>query len=89
MILFNSLLRLARQRLLGKVIAPAIGQALRARGPVDVFGVDAQALAMGDDCHMRHQAATLLRIRMPVLGSASFSEGGPPGSQGSPAASME
>jgi hypothetical protein len=54
---------LRRQRLLGEVIAPAIGQALQLRGPVDVFGIDAQALAMGDDCHMRHQAATLLLLR--------------------------
>jgi hypothetical protein len=70
---------LRRQRLLADVIAPGIGQALRARGPVDVFGINAQALAMGDDCHMRHQAATLLLLReiLPALAERAPQAVGP------------
>ncbi len=52
-----------RQRLMAERIAPGFDAALRARGPVDVFALCAQALAMGDDCHMRHQAATMLLLR--------------------------
>jgi hypothetical protein len=58
-----------RQRLLAEVVAPGFDDALAARGPVDVFALCAQALAMGDDCHMRHQAATMLLLRavLPAL----------------------
>jgi hypothetical protein len=52
-----------RQRLLADVVAPGFAAALRARGPVDAFAICAQAVAMGDDCHMRHQAATMLLLR--------------------------
>jgi hypothetical protein len=52
-----------RQRLMAEAIAPGFNAALRARGPVDAFGICAQAIAMGDDCHMRHQAATMLLMR--------------------------
>ena len=59
-----------RQRLLANVIAPAFDAALVERGPVDVFAICAQAVAMGDDCHMRHQAATMLLLRelLPAMG---------------------
>ena len=52
-----------RQRLMAEEIAPAFAAALAVRGPIDVFGLCAQAIAMGDDCHMRHQAATMLLLR--------------------------
>lgn len=52
-----------RQRLMAEAIAPGFAAALRSRGPVDVFGLLSQAIAMGDDCHMRHQAATMLLLR--------------------------
>jgi hypothetical protein len=52
-----------RQRVMAEMIAPGFDAALRARGPVDVLALCAQALAMGDDCHMRHQAATMLLVR--------------------------
>lgn len=52
-----------RQRLMAEAVAPGFAAALKERGPVDVFGLCAQAVAMGDDCHMRHQAATMLLLR--------------------------
>lgn len=52
-----------RQRVFAEQVAPGFDAALRARGPVDVFALCAQAIAMGDDCHMRHQAATMLLLR--------------------------
>ena len=45
------------------VAAPVIGQVLDASGPVDVLALAAQAVAMGDDIHVRTQAATNLLIR--------------------------
>ena len=44
-------------------MAPGFAAALRAEGPIDGFALDAQGLAMGDDCHMRHQATTMLLLR--------------------------
>lgn len=54
---------IARQRLMAERVAPALDAAVKARGPIDVFALCAQAIAMGDDCHMRHQAATMLLMR--------------------------
>ena len=54
---------IARQRLMAERIAPGFAAALAAGGPVDVFALCARAVAMGDDCHMRHQAATMLLMR--------------------------
>lgn len=53
----------ARQRRMAEVLAPAFAAALADHGPLDVFGLLAQGLAMGDDCHMRHQATTMLLMR--------------------------
>ena len=63
----------ARQRLMAEAIAPGFAAALEARGPVDVFGLCSQALAMGDDCHMRHRAATMLLMRelLPAMAEAA------------------
>jgi hypothetical protein len=52
-----------RQRVFAEQVAPGFDAAIRARGPIDVFALCAQAVAMGDDCHMRHQAATMLLLR--------------------------
>ena len=52
-----------RQRVFADQVAPGFDAAIKARGPVDVFALLAQAVAMGDDCHMRHQAATMLLLR--------------------------
>ena len=43
--------------------APVLDAAIRAEDPLDVFSIAAQALQMGDDAHMRSQAATNLTIR--------------------------
>jgi hypothetical protein len=61
----------AVQRLvwLSEVAAPVLAAALAAHGPVNAFSLAAQGLQMGDDLHMRTQAATnlLLRDLLPSL----------------------
>lgn len=52
-----------RQRLMAEEIAPGFAAALRADGPIDALALCAQGIAMGDDCHMRHQATTMLLLR--------------------------
>ncbi len=52
-----------RLTFLRDVAAPVIGQVLARSGPLDVFALAAQAVAMGDDVHVRTQAATNLLIR--------------------------
>jgi len=54
---------IARQRELAQVIAPAFSAALSKSGPIPVFPLNAEGIAMGDDCHMRHQATTMLLLR--------------------------
>lgn len=48
---------------LREVAGPLLAEALRAAGPLDVFGLAAQGLQMGDDVHMRTQASTNLLLR--------------------------
>ncbi|HWC69970.1 MAG TPA: DUF1116 domain-containing protein [Actinomycetota bacterium] len=50
-------------------VAPVLGTVIRESEPVDVFSFVAQALQMGDDAHMRTQAATNILIRhwLPAL----------------------
>jgi len=52
-----------RQRTMAEMVAPGFAAALRADGPIDAFGLCAQGIAMGDDCHMRHQATTMVLLR--------------------------
>lgn len=52
-----------RQRTMAEAVAPGFAAALRAEGPIDAFALCAQGIAMGDDCHMRHQATTMLLLR--------------------------
>jgi hypothetical protein len=52
-----------RQRLMADEVAPGFAAALRADGPIDALALCAQGIAMGDDCHMRHQATTMLLLR--------------------------
>jgi hypothetical protein len=54
---------LDRLRWLADTLAPALAQALRADGPVDLKAITAQALQMGDECHNRNAAATSLFVR--------------------------
>jgi Protein of unknown function (DUF1116) len=50
-------------------VAPVLSDALALAGPLDIFSLAAQAVAMGDDVHVRTQAGTnlLLRHLMPYL----------------------
>jgi hypothetical protein len=52
-----------RLTFLRDVAAPILDSAIRAADPIDVFGFAAQGLQMGDDAHMRTQAATNILIR--------------------------
>jgi hypothetical protein len=63
----------ARQRELAEIVAPAFSAALKKGGPVSVFPLNAEGIAMGDDCHMRHQATTMLLLRrlLPDLAEAA------------------
>ena len=54
---------IARLAFLRDVAAPVIGAVLDRSGPLDVLAIAAQAVAMGDDVHVRTQAATNLLIR--------------------------
>lgn len=54
---------IARLRLLRDVVGPALSAVLARSGPLDVLAVAAQGIAMGDDLHMRTQAATNLLAR--------------------------
>lgn len=52
-----------RLRLLRDVCGPAVAAILDRAGPLDVLALAAQGVAMGDDLHMRTQAATNLVTR--------------------------
>jgi hypothetical protein len=55
--------------LLRQAVAPVLSTVVADSGPVDVLSLAAQAVAMGDDVHVRTQAATnlLLRHLLPSL----------------------
>jgi hypothetical protein len=55
--------------LLRDAAGPVLADALAATGPLDVLSLAAQAVAMGDDVHVRTQASTnlLLRTLLPAL----------------------
>lgn len=54
---------------LREVAGPLLAETLASSGPLDVFGLAAQGLQMGDDVHMRTQASTnvLWRTLLPHL----------------------
>ncbi len=52
-----------RLRFLRDEVGPALSEALERCGPIDVFSLAAQGIAMGDDVHMRVQATTNLLLR--------------------------
>lgn len=52
-----------RLTFLRDVVAPILDAAIRSADPIDVFSFAAQGLQMGDDAHMRTQAATNVLIR--------------------------
>ena len=55
---------LERLRWMAETLAPALGAALAAHGPVDLKALTAQALLMGDECHNRNVASTSLFTRL-------------------------
>jgi hypothetical protein len=59
--------------LLAEVVGPVLDEALTGHGPLDVMSFAAQALGMGDDVHVRTQAASnlLLRSLLPWLVGAA------------------
>ncbi|GAA3235553.1 DUF1116 domain-containing protein [Pseudonocardia petroleophila] len=52
-----------RLRFLRDVAGPALARVVEEAGPLDVFALAKQGVAMGDDLHMRTQATTNLLIR--------------------------
>ncbi|MBN1771057.1 MAG: DUF1116 domain-containing protein [Deltaproteobacteria bacterium] len=54
---------LQRLRWMAAELAPALGEALAARGPIDLKLLMAQALQMGDEGHNRNRAGTSLLFR--------------------------
>lgn len=60
---------LERLMLLREAVAPVLASAVTDSGPVDVLSLAAQGVAMGDDVHVRTQAATNLFLRhlLPAL----------------------
>lgn len=52
-----------RLRFLRDVVRPVLVEVLRRSGPVDIAGIAAQGVAMGDDIHVRTQASTNILIR--------------------------
>jgi hypothetical protein len=60
------------------VAAPVLGAALEASGPIDILSLASQAVLMGDDVHLRSQAATNLFIRdlLPALVELSDARAG-------------
>jgi hypothetical protein len=54
---------IARLRWFEEVLGPALGEAVRRAGGVDIRTLIAQALQMGDECHNRNRAASALLIK--------------------------
>jgi hypothetical protein len=54
---------LERLRWFRDTLGPALGEAVRRAGGIDVRAIIAQALQMGDECHNRNRAASALLIK--------------------------
>ncbi|GAA1207719.1 DUF1116 domain-containing protein [Pseudonocardia alaniniphila] len=66
---------IARLRFLADVAGPALATILSAAGPLDVLAMASQGITMGDDLHMRTQAATNLLTRTWLPHIAALPEG--------------
>lgn len=64
-----------RLRWMSASLGPALRDAVRAHGPVDLRSIIAQALHMGDELHNRNRAATSLLIRE-LAGDLAEADGG-------------
>lgn len=62
---------IARLVLLRDVVGPVLAEAVTDHGDLDIMSFAAQAVAMGDDVHVRTQAATNLLLRTLLPGLAS------------------
>lgn len=62
----------ARLRFFRDAAGPLLGRLLEREGPIDVFGLAAQGLQMGDELHMRSQATGNLLLRKLVAGFAAL-----------------
>jgi len=62
-------------RWLRDTLAPALSRAVSPENPIDLKGITARALQMGDECHNRHVASTSLLTRqlLPRLARAEVS----------------
>jgi Protein of unknown function (DUF1116) len=54
---------IARLRWFRDVLGPALGEAIRRAGGIDLRALIGQALQMGDECHNRNRAASALLIK--------------------------
>lgn len=65
---------LTRLRWMSAVLGPLLQAAVRASGPVDVTGLLAQMVQMGDEAHNRNRAGTLMLLRelLPALIESGF-----------------
>jgi len=71
-----------RLRFFRDVARPLLAQLLEREGPVDVFALAAQGLQMGDELHMRSQAAGNLLLRELAGGFAALGgRDAPPGAE--------
>jgi hypothetical protein len=61
-----------RLRFFGDELGPALARLLEREGPIDIFSLAAQGLQMGDELHMRSQAAGNLLIRNLLPGFAAL-----------------
>jgi hypothetical protein len=61
-----------RLRFFCDAVAPLLRRLLEREGPIDVFGLAAQGLQMGDELHMRSQATGNLLVRKLVAGFAAL-----------------
>lgn len=52
-----------RLRFLRQIAGPVLDQVVQRTGPIDVFGLAAQGVQMGDDVHIRNQASSNLLIK--------------------------
>jgi hypothetical protein len=68
-----------RLRFLRDVAGPALRRIVRSAGPLDILSLAAQGVSMGDDLHMRTQAATNLLVRtwLPQLAELPGRQRGP------------
>jgi Protein of unknown function (DUF1116) len=61
-----------RLRFFRDELAPLVGRLVEREGPIDVFGLVAQGLQMGDELHMRSQATGNLLMRRLLPGFAAL-----------------